>query len=137
MVGANADVSMAKKYKGMTRPDGDYCYTTKAPKREPWNNLKKQRDGSYNSSSYKNVLRGITDDSNIPKGIREIINDDYYYSHSTEKKGIRYTGGPWGAGCDIVDGQEEQNKYMKFINPHVNEEGIVDNISIKFISEVY
>ena len=36
------------------------------------------------------------------------------------------TGGPWGAGCDIFDGQEEQNKYMKFINPHVNEEGIVD-----------
>ena len=47
------------------------------------------------------------------------------------------TGGPWGAGCDIFDGQEEQNKYMKFINPHVNEEGIVDNISIKFISGVY
>lgn len=98
MVGSNADVSMAKKYKGMTRPDGDYYYTTKAPKREPWNNLKKQRDSSYNSSSYKNILRGITDDSNIPKGIREIINDDYYYSHSAEKKVF-----------DIQEGHGEQD----------------------------
>lgn len=56
---------------------------------------------------------------------------------SMTKKYKGMTRGPWGAGCDIFDGQEEQNKYMKFINPHVNEEGIVDNISIKFISGVY
>ena len=137
MVGANADVNMAKKYKGMTRPDGDYYFTTKAPEGEPWNDLKKQSDGSYNSNSYKNVLREITDDSNIPKEIREKIHDDYYYAHCNVKNGDKYAGGPLGAGCDIVDGQEKQNEYMKFINPHVNEEGIVDNVSIKYISGVY
>lgn len=137
MIGANADESMSNKYKGMTRPDGDYYYTTKAPEDSPWNDLKKQSDGSYNSNSYKNVLREVTKDQNIPADTREKVNNDYYYSHSTVKNGVQYSGGPWGAGCAIIDGQEKQNEYMNFIAPHVDINGIVDNVSLKYISGVY
>ncbi len=132
MVGANAEESMAKLYKGMTRPDGDYYYTTKDK-----NNSIYLKNEKYNSPSYVNILREITNDSRISESVRELINNDMYLSHCNVKKGNHYPGGPWSAGCAIVDGQEAQDTYIDFLNPHINENGIVDNVSIKYISGVY
>lgn len=120
-IGVNArDEDFAKSHDGMTLPDGYYYYTT--------NNLFDNKDGSFNSGSYKNVVTINTRDPSIESKTRSIINDTtaFYLAHpaefSPEKKhsdGTPYvypTPGPQGAGCTISQNQLQQDIHMSLVN---------------------
>ncbi|MCF0126282.1 MAG: hypothetical protein HUJ68_11120, partial [Clostridia bacterium] len=132
-VGANCvdDPVFIKKHDGYTRKDGDYYYTTKG--------LLPQKNGSYNSGSFKNVLRSQTNDSHFTNEYINKVNSDMDLSHPNQFKNSNneYAQTPRSAACDIVKGQAAQDIYMNFIDYHVGENGVIDNVSIKIISGVY
>ena len=133
MVGANCvnDLVFIKKHNGYTRRDGDYYYTTEG--------LIPQNDGSYNSGSFKNVLKAQTEDSRFSEEYKKLINEDCNLSHPNQYADApyEYNINPRSASCDVVKGQSAQDEYMDFINYHVADDRKVDNVSIKFISGVY
>ena len=114
-IGANAvDEEFAKKYDGMTLPDGKYFLSSDTYL------LTQQSDGSFDSNSYANVLALKTNDNSIPKETRDKINDTSsgYFCHANQKKtsNTSYSTRPRSAGCNISDGQVKQDIFMSLVN---------------------
>ncbi len=118
-VGANCSSENSSDADCFTEPDGEYHYTT--------NGLIKQLDGTYDSKSYKNVLRHTTDDPNIPKEIRDKINISPadFLEHPNQKKNASTpysTIYPQSAGCTITQGgQAQHDKFMEYLYMGTND----------------
>ena len=114
-IGANAaNKDYEEKYDGMTLPDGKYYLSTDSYL------LSEQQDGTYDSRSYENVLLLKTNDSTISLEIRNEINDQGsgYFCHANQKKGNKtpYSTTPLGAGCNISQGQTNQNNFVSLVS---------------------
>lgn len=119
-VGSNAvSEEFADEHGGMTVPDGEYMATT------AW--LTEQEDGTYDSASYANVLRIVTNDPNISEEDRDTINGGMFLFHATENKAGSSWTKPWSAGCTSgKGGQAGQDAFMGNIpnNIDINDIGI-------------
>ena len=112
----NVGANCRDKYQSddcFTEPDGEYYYTTEG--------LTKNKDGTYDSKSYHNVLRHKTDDPNIPKKIITKINSTPgdFLDHANQKKDKSIYGNnefAESAGCTIgKGGQAHHDEYMKVL----------------------
>ncbi|MCR4954586.1 MAG: hypothetical protein K6A43_11000, partial [Treponema sp.] len=121
MIGANAKDSR----EGMTIPCGVYKLTNT----DRWGNVLSQNIEKqiYDSNSFHNVLRLVTSDENIPEEKRDIINktEGDYFLHAAEfatwsTRGPYPKGGPYGAGCNITESQEAQDRFMDCIRMTTN-----------------
>ena len=119
-VGANCKPKYNNDSGCFTEPDGLYRYTT--------SKLTQQADGTYNSDSYRNTLRHVTFDKDIPKAIRDKINFDPadFLDHGNQKifqnKPYNDNLEPGSAGCTICQGgQAQQNEFMKYLYMGVND----------------
>ena len=126
-IGANAaNKDYEEKYDGMTLPDGKYYLSTDSYL------LSEQQDGTYDSRSYENVLLLKTNDSTISLEIRNEINDQGsgYFCHANQKKGNKtpYSTTPLGAGCNISQGQTNQNIFVSLVSSAPRLEAVNYNI---------
>ena len=129
-VGANCkpEYYKDKKHKGSTTPDGTY-YLTKGK-------LTEQEDGTYNSSTYKNVLALATKDKNLSPEVRDEINilDRYFHPNQFQTSDQAYNENktPGSAGCIIgKDGQEHHDEMMAFLMEGVERP---ESITVKITS---
>ena len=129
-VGANCKASYYNTKQGMTLPDGCYYLTNEGTSYAPLNT---QKDGTTNSTSYKNVLSLRTNDSKISDADKNLINQGDNFMHANQKSGKEiYTDNstPESAGCIIgKNGQKQQDKMMEVLMDGVKKsESILVNI---------
>ena len=113
-VGANCSQKYYDGEKNFTEPDGVYYYS--------FDKLTPNSDGTYDSESYHNVIRHKTDDKNIPKEIRNAINNipgdflDHANQFKDETNPYNSNLSPGSAGCTISkNGQAHHDEYMRIL----------------------
>ena len=113
-------------------PDGTYYLSNKGSAKTP---LYQQKDGTTDSTSYKNVLSLRTKDPNLSKQQRDKINEGENLFHANQKKNKEIYGQnkiPHSAGCLIGQGgQEHHDQMMKVLMDGVNNP---EDISVKIKS---
>ena len=131
-VGANCSEKNYKNKIGETLPDGTYYLSNKGTAKTP---LYQQKDGTTDSTSYKNVLSLRTKDPNLSKQQRDKINEGENLFHANQKKNKEIYGQnkiPHSAGCPIGQGgQEHHDQMMKVLMDGVNNP---EDISVKIKS---
>ena len=132
VVGANAyaeDLSNGD----FTTPDGSYYLSNTKTNKTP---LYKQKDGTVNSESFKNVLSLRTIDPKISEDMRNAINQGDRLFHANQKvsnkNGPYSVTNPYGLGCIIGQGgQAHQDNMMNYLMDGVNNP---ENIEVRIVS---
>ena len=132
VVGANAkseDLSNGD----FTTPDGTYYLSNTKTNKTP---LYKQKDGTVNSETYKNVLSLRTVDPNLTEDIRNAINkgDRLFHANQFKNGSAPYNNNaiPGGLGCIIGQGgQAHQDNMMNYLMDGVNNP---ENIQVRIVS---
>ena len=118
IVGANCkqEYYHDEKHNGFTTPDGKYYLTTRK-------DFTTNEDGTFDSSTFKNILALATKDMNISEEDRAEINNklDRYFHANQKLNGDKIYNTPGSAGCIISKGgQDHHDEMMDFLTDGVD-----------------